>query len=179
MAELSSGRREILDKLLAVREHQSPRLAARERAGSGEVSFAQERMWILDRLMPESRLYNETALLHFRRDVNPAVIERSLNEIIRRHEVLRTTFHWDRRPLNAGDCTGAHDCRAGRRSAPRACQTHCRRRWNASARVGRTVPVRSRARTPDPGRSVEGLRRSGRSSSRFITSSATDGRYAC
>src|SRR5262249_43369354 len=70
-------------------------IAARERAASEEVSFAQERMWILDRLMPENRLYNETVLMYYRREVNPAVIERSLNEVLRRHEVLRTTFHWD------------------------------------------------------------------------------------
>ena len=96
MAGLSSGQREILDKLLAVRERPFPKLVARECAGSGQVSFAQERMWILDRLMPESRLYNETTLMHFRREVNPTAIEGSLNEIVRRHEVLRTTFHWDR-----------------------------------------------------------------------------------
>jgi amino acid adenylation domain-containing protein len=95
MAELSSGRRGILDKLIAGRERPLPKIAARERAGSGEVSFAQERMWILDRLIPENRLYNETVLIHYRREINPAVIERSLNEVVRRHEVLRTTFHWD------------------------------------------------------------------------------------
>src|SRR6185503_9770796 len=94
MAELSSGRRKVLDKLLAVRERQLPKIAAQGRAGAVEVSFAQERMWILDRLMPESRLYNETVLLR-RGEVDPAVIEGSLNEILRRHDALRTTFHWD------------------------------------------------------------------------------------
>ena len=49
-------------------------------------------MWILDRLMPGSQLYNETTLITFGRNVSPDVIEKSLNEIVRRHDVLRTTF---------------------------------------------------------------------------------------
>ena len=42
--------------------------------------------------MPASRLYNETRLLTFARPVDPAIVERCLNEIVRRHDALRTTF---------------------------------------------------------------------------------------
>ena len=52
MAGLSPGRREILDKLLARRNPASRSAVARARADVSEASFAQERMWILDRLMP-------------------------------------------------------------------------------------------------------------------------------
>jgi len=132
MAGLSSGRREILDKLLAAREQQLPKIAARERAASEEVSFAQERMWILDRLVPETRLYNETVLMHYRRELNPAVIERSLNEILRRHEMLRTAFHWDGDRLMqvvAPVLTIAVPV-VDLRHVP--AEPHCRRRSNAS-----------------------------------------------
>ena len=91
MAGLSSGRRQILERLLGRRDS-PPKLAPQGREGLLQASFAQGRMWILDRLMPGSQLYNETTLLTFRREVSPAVIETSLNEIVRRHEVLRTTF---------------------------------------------------------------------------------------
>jgi len=100
MAELSSGRREVLARLLGRREAAPPKLVPRRHASPAEVSSAQEGMWILDRLMPGSQLYNETMLLRFRREVSPTLIERSLNEIIRRHEALRTTFREeDGRPV--------------------------------------------------------------------------------
>ena len=91
MAGLSSGRREVLERLLG-RHDSVPKLTRYERNGPVEASFAQRRMWILDRLLPGSQLYNETTLLTFRHELNPVVIERCLNEIVRRHEVLRTTF---------------------------------------------------------------------------------------
>ena len=93
IADLSPGRRECLGMLLGAREAvPSSKIARHEQAGFREVSFAQERMWILDRLMPGSPLYNETVLIRLGRRANRDVIERSLNEIVRRHEALRTTF---------------------------------------------------------------------------------------
>jgi hypothetical protein len=91
LAGLSSGRREVFERLLGRREP-VPTLTRCERNGSVEASFAQRRMWILDRLLPGSQLYNETSLFIFRRELNPVVIEQCLNEIIGRHDVLRTTF---------------------------------------------------------------------------------------
>jgi amino acid adenylation domain-containing protein len=92
IAKLSQGKREFLENLLGPREVLPTKIARRDHAGFREVSFAQERMWILDRLMPGSRVYNETISMTFRRQVNPDVIGKSVNEIVRRHEVLRTTF---------------------------------------------------------------------------------------
>ncbi|HYG61368.1 MAG TPA: condensation domain-containing protein, partial [Thermoanaerobaculia bacterium] len=56
------------------------------------LSFAQERLWFLDRLAPGSAAYNMPAALRLRGVLDPAVLERTLHEIVRRHEVLRTTF---------------------------------------------------------------------------------------
>jgi amino acid adenylation domain-containing protein len=56
------------------------------------LSFAQQRLWFLDRLMPESPAYNLPAALHLSGPLNVAALEQSLNEIIRRHEILRTTL---------------------------------------------------------------------------------------
>ncbi len=56
------------------------------------ASFAQQRLWFLDQLMPGNPFYNVGAAirLDFRLDVS--IFERCLNEIVRRHEILRTTF---------------------------------------------------------------------------------------
>jgi len=56
------------------------------------TSFAQERLWFLDQLVPNNAFYNLESSLRLYRAVDHAVLSRSLNEIVRRHETLRTTF---------------------------------------------------------------------------------------
>lgn len=56
------------------------------------LSFAQQRLWFLDQLEGPSATYNESAAWQLRGPLNIAVLEESLTEIVRRHEVLRTTF---------------------------------------------------------------------------------------
>ncbi|MGH9241421.1 MAG: amino acid adenylation domain-containing protein, partial [Vicinamibacterales bacterium] len=59
---------------------------------SAPLSFAQEQLWIAHHLEPESPAYNVHVSLPVRPGLPSAVVERSLFEICRRHEVLRTTF---------------------------------------------------------------------------------------
>jgi amino acid adenylation domain-containing protein len=61
-------------------------------ANSFPLSFAQQRLWFLDRLQPNTSLYNIPTALHLKFPLNVAALEQSLNEIVRRHETLRTTF---------------------------------------------------------------------------------------
>ncbi|MFQ5794231.1 MAG: amino acid adenylation domain-containing protein, partial [Candidatus Bipolaricaulia bacterium] len=56
------------------------------------LSFGQERLWFLDQLDPSHPVYNESGAIRLQGSVNLAALEQSLNEIVRRHEVLRTTF---------------------------------------------------------------------------------------
>lgn len=56
------------------------------------LSFGQQRLWFLDQLDPGSPLYNNFAALRVAGPLDVALLERSLTEIVRRHEVLRTTF---------------------------------------------------------------------------------------
>ncbi|MBE9035788.1 amino acid adenylation domain-containing protein [aff. Roholtiella sp. LEGE 12411] len=56
------------------------------------LSFAQQRLWVLAQLEPDSPFYNMFKAVRLNGRLDIEVLERSLNEIIRRHEVLRTTF---------------------------------------------------------------------------------------
>ncbi len=56
------------------------------------LSFAQQRLWLLDRLDPGSPLYNVPRALRLAGILNVDALERALTEIVRRHEALRTTF---------------------------------------------------------------------------------------
>ncbi len=60
--------------------------------GCRPVSFAQERMWFLDQIAPDRPTYIISSAVRFRGPLNPAALERSLREVIRRHEALRTTL---------------------------------------------------------------------------------------
>ena len=56
------------------------------------LSFAQQRLWFFDQLEPGHSAYNIPAAIRLKGPLNLAALERSLNEIVKRHESLRTTF---------------------------------------------------------------------------------------
>jgi amino acid adenylation domain-containing protein len=56
------------------------------------LSFAQTRLWLLEQLNPDSDIYNMPAAIQLVGALNFQALEQSINEIIRRHEVLRTSF---------------------------------------------------------------------------------------
>ncbi len=64
------------------------------------LSFAQQRLWFLDRLEPGSPMYNIPSVMRIKGQLNIAALEESFNQVIQRHEVLRTTFsEKDRQPV--------------------------------------------------------------------------------
>ncbi|HEX4961859.1 MAG TPA: non-ribosomal peptide synthase/polyketide synthase [Thermoanaerobaculia bacterium] len=62
------------------------------REGSLPLSFAQQRLWLIDQLAPGSPLYNLAVALRIEGPLDGAVLARALSEIVRRHEALRTVF---------------------------------------------------------------------------------------
>ncbi|GCF07282.1 non-ribosomal peptide synthase/polyketide synthase [Dictyobacter arantiisoli] len=56
------------------------------------LSFAQQRLWFLDQLEPESAAYNSPIVLRIQGDLHLNMLEESLQTIVQRHESLRTTF---------------------------------------------------------------------------------------
>ncbi|MDF0668421.1 MAG: amino acid adenylation domain-containing protein [Nitrospira sp.] len=62
-----------------------------ERDGPVPLSFAQQRLWVLAQLEPDGASYNLPIALRLSGTLDAAALERSVNELVRRHEVLRTT----------------------------------------------------------------------------------------
>ena len=62
------------------------------RNGDLALSFAQQRLWFFDQLEPGLSAYNIPAAVRLKGPLNLAALEQSLNEIVKRHESLRTTF---------------------------------------------------------------------------------------
>ncbi|KAK9765158.1 hypothetical protein K7432_006735 [Basidiobolus ranarum] len=56
------------------------------------LSFAQERLWFLNELIPNSPFYNMPVLLNFMGQLNVDALKKSILDIVKRHESLRTTF---------------------------------------------------------------------------------------
>src|SRR6516162_8146765 len=55
-------------------------------------SYAQRSLWFLDQLVPGSSLYNLHSATRLFSAINVTALEQSINEIVRRHESLRTAF---------------------------------------------------------------------------------------
>ncbi len=68
------------------------RIPRRGHRGPSPLSFAQERIWFLDQLASGRPVYNIVDVVEFDGPSGPETIKRALNELIRRHEVLRTSF---------------------------------------------------------------------------------------
>jgi FkbH-like protein len=71
---------------------QGAQIPARTDAGPAPLSFAQQRLWFLHELEPESAAYNEATALRIKGHLDVAAFERALNEIHRRHRVLSARF---------------------------------------------------------------------------------------
>ncbi len=93
--QLKERKTEILDflKIMNLGSDDSPdALRPVERNGKIPLSFAQQRLLFLYQLEKDGTAYNIPSCLRFTGQLNVSALEQSFNEVIRRHEVLRTTF---------------------------------------------------------------------------------------
>src|SRR6185369_8493046 len=92
---LDAERLELLDYLLEEEGietgSESQKIVRRGPRDVLPLSFAQQRLWFLDQLEPGAA-YNLSGRLHLVGRLDTAALEASLNEIVRRHEALRTIF---------------------------------------------------------------------------------------
>ena len=94
-SKLSLAQKELLQKRLRgeVDSHsQLEVISKRSQISPVPLSFAQQRLWFLQQLDPSNPYYSELACVQLVGALNVDALERSLNEIVRRHEALRTTF---------------------------------------------------------------------------------------
>ena len=56
------------------------------------LSFAQQRLWFLDQLVPANPFYNISVPVPLHLPIDPLILEQALNAIVARHEALRTSF---------------------------------------------------------------------------------------
>lgn len=67
-------------------------IGRRPEGAGAPLSFAQQRLWFLHQMAPVSSVYNVPAALRLEGALNPSALGEAFNGLIRRHEVLRTTF---------------------------------------------------------------------------------------
>jgi thioesterase domain-containing protein/aryl carrier-like protein len=59
------------------------------------LSFGQEQLWLHSLVAPELPLYNETVTIRYQANLSVNALEQSLNEVVRRHEIYRTSVRLD------------------------------------------------------------------------------------
>jgi hypothetical protein len=103
LASLSPEQRALFElrrKQKGLSQAQNQGIPRRKPAPHYPLSFDQMRLWFLYQLAPNNSAYNITGGVELTGPLNVEVLERSLNEIIRRHEILRTTFaNLDEQPV--------------------------------------------------------------------------------
>jgi amino acid adenylation domain-containing protein len=96
IANLSLDKRRLLELLLLEETggaHQEGRTApSRRESASAPLSFSQQRLWFFDQAVRGSAVHNLSSVLRLKGRLNIGALEWSLNELIRRHEALRTVF---------------------------------------------------------------------------------------
>ena len=94
-AELASRKAELITFLQTQATHPANDRRSAElndNDSSPPLSFAQERLWYLDQLQPDTTTYNLPSAIRIEGALDVDVLRRSLNEIVSRYDILRTCF---------------------------------------------------------------------------------------
>jgi len=92
---LSPSKRALLERMLKGKlsgEAPTPAIPRRPPAQESPLSFAQQRLWFIHQIDPSSPAYNVPNALRLRGTLDRSVMQRCLEEVLRRHESLRTRF---------------------------------------------------------------------------------------
>ncbi len=96
ISALSPQQRALLDKQLQAKRQKSlaalQTITPRRQGDSCPLSLEQEHLWFLDQLEPDSFAYNLSSSYQLVGALNLAALARCFNDVIRRHEALRTRF---------------------------------------------------------------------------------------
>lgn len=92
---MTDEKRALLEVLLregGIESSTTQRISRRKQSDPVPLSFAQQRLWFLDQLTPGSSFYNISQAIRLRGHLDIKTLEASLSEVVRRHEILRTSF---------------------------------------------------------------------------------------
>jgi hypothetical protein len=95
ITELSPAKRELLESLLKKRKLVKPtafKIASRPDRNCWPISFAQQRIWLIEKLETDATIYNRPFNIHIHGKLDEKILAQSLNAIVRRHEVLRSRY---------------------------------------------------------------------------------------
>jgi amino acid adenylation domain-containing protein/thioester reductase-like protein len=95
MGSLSAKKQQLLQELLkkkGINVEQKQLITRRTQLSSIPLSFGQQRLWFLYQLEPHNPFYNISAAARLTGAIDIAALEQTLNEIVSRHEALRTNF---------------------------------------------------------------------------------------
>jgi acyl carrier protein len=109
--------RRVEDAMRTGEKSERPPLLRVSRAGRLPLSFAQQALWFIDQLEPDKSIYNSPGAVRLEGRLDLNALERCVNEIVRRHETLRTRIvveegqpvqvidNWEYRRLAVEDLT--------------------------------------------------------------------------
>src|ERR1700687_5611430 len=93
LSQLSDAKRILFDRLSQGRVSYEPKIGRRSTGSAAPLSIVQEQLYFRElEFAGNPPLYNECVTVRMLGPLDPDVLERSFNEIIRRHEVWRTSF---------------------------------------------------------------------------------------
>src|ERR1700738_321473 len=94
VSNLSPGQRILLERRLKQKRINTlnQELLPRKNLNNCPLSFAQQRLWFIDQMEPRSPLYNYPLAMRINGILNVPALQGTLNAIVARHEILRTTF---------------------------------------------------------------------------------------
>ena len=96
LPRLTPEKRRLLSQLVKQRQHLGGEcrsgIPTADRSKPLPLSFGQERLWFLDQMAPGNPFYNDCEAFRLRGPLDAEALERALNRIVDRHEILRTAF---------------------------------------------------------------------------------------
>jgi hypothetical protein len=91
-ADSTPGRRRLV--LQGAPRESQPTILRRPAGEIAPASFGQEQIWLHSQLAPELPLYTESLTIRHNGALDPEALFASFKEVVRRHEIWRTTFRW-------------------------------------------------------------------------------------
>src|SRR5438132_2913330 len=94
-SKLSLAKKALLEKRLRrqlVKDERVHVYARRPADAPALLSFAQQRLWFIDQIDSTNTSYNVLQAIRISGSLNIALLEQTFNEIVRRHEILRSSF---------------------------------------------------------------------------------------